>query len=136
VQRSCACEIQMCEHSGPGSVTPDVYARHSIYASWASSAVVQTIVDGYGYFDQVKKALPTNCSLDIIAAVQYADNAFSSSNATLSLAVQRKVIGSGDPNPESAAFMMQQPFEEFQVRQPLRPVPDTRLTYPLVSGAG
>jgi hypothetical protein len=125
VRQSCAYETQMCEHSEPGSVAPDVYARPRIYASWASSAYVQAIVNGYGYFDQIKKALPTNCLLDIIAAVQYADNAFSSSNATLSLAVQRKIIGSGDPNPESAAFMMQQPFTLFQVRQPLRRVPDT-----------
>jgi hypothetical protein len=102
----------MCEHSGPGSVTPDVYARPRIYASWASSAVVQTIVNGYGYFDQVKKALPTNCSLDIIAAVQYVDNALSGSNTSLLQDIGLKITS--DEDYDDIPEMMQSPFELFQ----------------------
>jgi hypothetical protein len=106
------CETQTCEYNGPGSVPADVYARPRIYASWASSAVVQTIVNGYGYFDQVKKALPTNCSLDIIAAVQYVDNALSGSNTSLLQDIGLKITS--DEDYDDIPEMMQSPFELFQ----------------------
>jgi hypothetical protein len=112
VRQSCVYETQTCEYNGPGSLTADVYARPRIYASWASSAVVQTIVNGYGYFDQVKKALPTNCSLDIIAAVQYVDNALSGSNTSLLQDIGEKITS--DEDYDDIPEMMQSPFELFQ----------------------
>ncbi|KAH9943800.1 peptidase S28 [Amylocystis lapponica] len=50
---------------------PDVF-----YAAWASSAVVESIVDYWGYFDPIRVFMPQNCSNDVQAVINYIDTTF------------------------------------------------------------
>ncbi|TFY59436.1 hypothetical protein EVG20_g7795 [Dentipellis fragilis] len=54
---------------------PDVF-----WAGYASSAVVQSIVDFWEYFDSVRRFMPQNCSADVQAVVQHFDQVFTSGN--------------------------------------------------------
>ncbi len=47
---------------------PDVF-----FAGWSSSAPVQTQVDGSIYYNPIHQSMPHNCSIDVHAAVFYAD---------------------------------------------------------------
>jgi hypothetical protein len=74
------------------------------------------MVNGYGYWDQVKRALPANCSADIISAVQYTDDALGGSNTSLALEVTEIVLGDGGgESPLDVGAFLQTPFWFFQV---------------------
>ncbi|KAJ5261208.1 serine carboxypeptidase S28-domain-containing protein [Penicillium angulare] len=66
--------------SYPGSRAAWLRLTHPeiIYASWASSAPVQTQYDGSLYFDPIARALPKNCTNDFAAAAKYIDETFKS----------------------------------------------------------
>ncbi|KAH9833657.1 peptidase S28 [Rhodofomes roseus] len=46
------------------------------YAGYASSAVVESIVDYWGYFDPIRQYMPANCSADVEAVITYIDETF------------------------------------------------------------
>ena len=46
------------------------------FAGYASSAVVQSITDYWGYFDVIRQVMPQNCSADVQAVVSYIDTTF------------------------------------------------------------
>ncbi|KAI0800449.1 peptidase S28 [Fomes fomentarius] len=48
---------------------PDVF-----YAGYASSAVVQAIVDFWGYFEPIRVNMPANCSADVQAVIEHIDS--------------------------------------------------------------
>lgn len=48
---------------------PDVF-----WAAWASSGVVESIVNYWGYFDIIRQFMPANCSADVQAIVGYFDD--------------------------------------------------------------
>lgn len=52
------------------------------YASWASSAPVQTQPDGSIYYNPAVRAMPQNCTNDIKAAIKFADDALSSGSSS------------------------------------------------------
>ncbi|KAH9942562.1 peptidase S28 [Amylocystis lapponica] len=52
---------------------PDVF-----YAGWASSAVVESIVDYWGYWEPIRVSMPQNCSKDVEAVIDHIDTAFTS----------------------------------------------------------
>ncbi|TFY55377.1 hypothetical protein EVG20_g9334, partial [Dentipellis fragilis] len=54
---------------------PDIF-----WAGYASSAVVESIVDFWKYFDIVRQFMPQNCSADVQAVVQHFDKVFTSGN--------------------------------------------------------
>ncbi|KAA1473355.1 peptidase S28 [Dentipellis sp. KUC8613] len=54
---------------------PDVF-----WAGYASSGVVQSIVDFWEYFDIIRQFMPQNCSADVQAVVQHFDRVFTSGN--------------------------------------------------------
>jgi len=56
---------------------PDVF-----WAAWASSGVVESIVNYWGYFDIIRSHMPQNCSADIQSVIAYIDDTFNSGNAT------------------------------------------------------
>jgi hypothetical protein len=96
-----------------------------IYASWASSAPVQGVVNAHGYYDQVERALPSNCSADVIAAVQYADDALSDLNSEKAKEVSDAVFNiitsetyEGAKNDTNVGSALQLPFQVFQVSLP------------------
>lgn len=61
--------------SYPGSRAAWIRIRNpeTFYASWSSSAPVETRVDGGSYYNVILHSLPSNCRKDAIAAVQHAD---------------------------------------------------------------
>ncbi|TFY66062.1 hypothetical protein EVG20_g5021 [Dentipellis fragilis] len=54
---------------------PDVF-----WAGYASSAVVESIVDFWQYYDVIRQSMPQNCSADVQAVVQHFDQVFNSGN--------------------------------------------------------
>ncbi|KIL68178.1 hypothetical protein M378DRAFT_158717 [Amanita muscaria Koide BX008] len=52
------------------------------WAGYASSAVVEAILDFWEYFEPVRQNMPQNCSADVEAVIQYIDQTFTSSNTT------------------------------------------------------
>ncbi|KJA16225.1 hypothetical protein HYPSUDRAFT_298283 [Hypholoma sublateritium FD-334 SS-4] len=51
-------------------------------AGYASSAVVEAIVDFWRYFEPIRQNMPANCSADIQAVISRVDKTFLSGNAT------------------------------------------------------
>ncbi|KAH9839143.1 peptidase S28 [Rhodofomes roseus] len=54
----------------------------AFYAAWASSAVVESIVDFWDYFDVIRQHMPQNCSADVQAVIAHIDSVFDSTNYT------------------------------------------------------
>ncbi|KAF9077060.1 serine carboxypeptidase S28-domain-containing protein [Rhodocollybia butyracea] len=54
---------------------PDVF-----WAGYASSAVVEAILDYWSYFEIIREFMPANCSADIAVVIAYVDEVFSSSD--------------------------------------------------------
>ncbi|KAH9856842.1 peptidase S28 [Lenzites betulinus] len=52
------------------------------YAGFASSAVVQAIVDFWGYFEPIRQAMPANCSADMEAVITHVDSVLTSNDST------------------------------------------------------
>ncbi|KAF2162031.1 hypothetical protein M409DRAFT_27411 [Zasmidium cellare ATCC 36951] len=78
-----------------------VRSPEAIYASWSSSATVAPLVDGSSYFNTQARTLPSNCSADVNAALQYIDSVLGGNdNASVSdmqirLATTNNAINSG-----------------------------------------
>ncbi|KAI0638520.1 peptidase S28 [Trametes polyzona] len=49
-------------------------------AAYASSAVVESIVDYWGYFEPIRQYMPQNCSADVQAVIAHIDQVFTSGN--------------------------------------------------------
>ncbi|KAI0832760.1 peptidase S28 [Trametes gibbosa] len=49
-------------------------------AAYASSAVVESIVDYWGYFEPIRQFMPQNCSADVQAVIAHIDEVFTSGN--------------------------------------------------------
>lgn len=56
---------------------PDLFA-----AGYASSAVVEAILDYWGYFEPIRQFMPKNCSNDVAAVIAHVDEVFSGDNQT------------------------------------------------------
>lgn len=54
----------------------------TFYAGYASSAVVEAILDFWAYFTPIRENMPQNCSADVQAVVAYVDQVFTSTNET------------------------------------------------------
>lgn len=62
--------------SYPGARAAFIRQRNpeTFFASWASSAPVQSRLDGSAYFNTIERSLPEPCKSDWIAAINYADD--------------------------------------------------------------
>jgi hypothetical protein len=56
---------------------PDVF-----WAGYASSAVVEAILDYWGYFEPIRQFMPANCSADVEAVIAHIDQVFTSNDTT------------------------------------------------------
>ncbi|KAE9409902.1 hypothetical protein BT96DRAFT_460529 [Gymnopus androsaceus JB14] len=56
---------------------PDVF-----WAGYASSAVVEAIMDYWGYFVPIRDFMPANCSADVEAVIAHVDQVFTSNDTT------------------------------------------------------
>ncbi|KIK60910.1 hypothetical protein GYMLUDRAFT_73702 [Collybiopsis luxurians FD-317 M1] len=52
------------------------------WAGYASSAVVEAILDYWGYFEPIRQFMPQNCSADIEAVIAHIDQVFTSNDTT------------------------------------------------------
>lgn len=62
--------------SYPGARAAFIRQRNpeTFFASWASSAPVESRLDGSAYFNTIERSLPEPCKSDWIAAINYADD--------------------------------------------------------------
>ncbi|KAF8806322.1 hypothetical protein BYT27DRAFT_6649057 [Phlegmacium glaucopus] len=52
------------------------------FAGYASSGVVEAIVDFWKYFEPIRQNMPANCSADVQAVIAHVDETFTKNNAT------------------------------------------------------
>lgn len=52
------------------------------FAGYASSAVVEAILDFWKYFEPIRQNMPQNCSADVQAVIRHIDSTFTGTNAT------------------------------------------------------
>ncbi|KZT71725.1 hypothetical protein DAEQUDRAFT_95102 [Daedalea quercina L-15889] len=103
---------------------PDVF-----YAAWASSAVVESIVDYWGYLDIIRKHMPQNCSADVQAVVGHIDTVFTSGNDTAIDGI-KDLFNMNLTHLDDFASILQNLLWEWQSLQPL-PDLSSRLFYQL-----
>ncbi|KDR84025.1 hypothetical protein GALMADRAFT_54306 [Galerina marginata CBS 339.88] len=58
------------------------------FAGYASSAVVQAILDFWQYFEPIRNNMPANCSADVQAVISFVDKTFTGKNATAIQAIK------------------------------------------------
>ena len=78
---------------------PDVF-----FASWASSAPVQTQVEMSVYWNPVYQNMPKNCSADVHAAVKYADNVLTHGSEAEVELLKKAVWLTNSANPRNVSF--------------------------------
>lgn len=64
--------------------SPDV-----IFASWASSAPVQSQINMESYYEAIERALPRNCSADWVAVTKYIDGILMGNDTTEQVVIKR-----------------------------------------------
>lgn len=79
--------------------SPDVF-----FASWASSAPVQTQLDNSIYFNPVYQSMPTNCSADVHAAVTYGDSVLTNGTEEEVKLVKKAIWLTNSANPRNVSF--------------------------------
>ncbi|KAI8968824.1 peptidase S28 [Trametes punicea] len=92
---------------------PDVF-----YAGYASSAVVQAIVDFWGYFEPIRQSMPLNCSADIEAVVAHVDSVIASNDSAQINTLQSTFGLQGLGHSDDFAAALQQNLFAWQDLQP------------------
>ncbi|KZT71695.1 hypothetical protein DAEQUDRAFT_723773 [Daedalea quercina L-15889] len=98
---------------------PDVF-----WAAWASSGVVESIVDYWGYFDIIRKHMPQNCSSDVQAVIGYIDTVFTSGNETAINDI-KELFDMNLTHLDDFASALQNPLFEWQGLQPSSDLSDS-----------
>ncbi|CDO72685.1 hypothetical protein BN946_scf184985.g105 [Trametes cinnabarina] len=88
------------------------------YAGYASSAVVQAIVDFWGYFEPIRQAMPANCSADVEAVIAHVDSVIASGDSTQIDALKSTFGLQGLAHNDDFAAALQQNFFAWQDLQP------------------
>jgi hypothetical protein len=70
-----------------------------VFASWASSAPVQSQINMASYCEAVERALSRNCSADWVAVTKYVDRVLMGNNTTEQIAVKRALYIAGESGP-------------------------------------
>ncbi|KAI0628443.1 peptidase S28 [Trametes polyzona] len=92
---------------------PDVF-----YAGYASSAVVQAIVDFWGYFEPIRQAMPANCSADIEAVISHVDSVLSTNDSAQITALKTTFGLQGLSHNDDFAAALQENLLAWQAMQP------------------
>ncbi|KAI0365894.1 peptidase S28 [Pilatotrama ljubarskyi] len=92
---------------------PDVF-----YAGYASSAVVQAIVDFWGYFEPIRQGMPANCSADIEAVISHVDSVLASNDSTQINTLKSTFGLQGLSHNDDFAAALQENFLAWQDLQP------------------
>jgi len=92
---------------------PDLFA-----AGYASSAVVEAILDFWKYFEPIRQNMPVNCSADVEAVISRVDEIFTSTDATAIQALKDS-FGIGDvTHLDDAAGALRNNLWDWQDLQP------------------
>ncbi|KAM5545184.1 hypothetical protein V8D89_001295 [Ganoderma adspersum] len=86
-------------------------------AGYASSAVVQAIVDFWGYFEPIRQNMPANCSADVEAVITHVDSVIGSNDASAISALQSTFGLPLEHNDDFAAALLKN-FFDWQMMQP------------------
>ena len=70
-----------------------------VFASWASSAPVQSQINMASYFEAIERALPRNCSADWVAVTKYVDGVLMGNNTTEQIAIKRALYVASQSGP-------------------------------------
>ncbi|KAG9312786.1 serine carboxypeptidase S28-domain-containing protein [Chiua virens] len=88
------------------------------HAGYASSAVVEAIIDFYDYFTPIRENMPQNCSSDVQAVIAYLDEIYAK-NDTTAIQDLKEVFGLGDlSHIDDFAAALQLNLFEWQNLQP------------------
>ena len=60
-----------------------------VFASWASSAPIQSQINMASYYEAAERALPRNCSSDWVAVTKYVDDVLTGNDTTEQIKVKR-----------------------------------------------
>ena len=59
------------------TLTSLLHSKPNLFqAAYASSAVVESIIDFWEYFDPIRQFMPANCSADVQAVIAHVDQVF------------------------------------------------------------
>ncbi|KAI0764283.1 peptidase S28 [Trametes elegans] len=95
------------------SKKPDVF-----YAAYASSAVVEAIVDFWGYFEPIRESMPANCSADVAAVITHVDSVLAT-NDSAQITTLKSTFGlQGLSHNDDFAAALQQNLLSWQSLQP------------------
>ncbi|KAI1784395.1 serine carboxypeptidase S28-domain-containing protein [Ganoderma leucocontextum] len=86
-------------------------------AGYASSAVVQAIVDFWGYFEPIRQNMPANCSADVEAVIAHVDSVLGS-NDTDAINALKATFGLPLGHDDDFAAALQQNLYTWQLLQP------------------
>jgi hypothetical protein len=70
-----------------------------VFASWASSAPVQSQLNMASYYEAVERALPRNCSADWVAVTKYVDGVLMGNDTTEQIAIKRALYAANLSGP-------------------------------------
>ncbi|KAH9925851.1 peptidase S28 [Epithele typhae] len=93
-------------------------ATDVFYAAYASSAVVQPIVNFWGYFEPIRQSMPANCSADIAAVIAHVDTVLTANVSADVLALKKTFGLDGLAHNDDFAAALQQPLYSWQSLQP------------------
>ncbi|KAI0065739.1 peptidase S28, partial [Artomyces pyxidatus] len=82
-------------YSGALTAFTMVNKPDTFFAAYATSAVVESIVDFWAYFEPIRLFMPQNCSADVQAAVKHIDEILENRNAT-AISALKSSFGMGD----------------------------------------
>lgn len=70
-----------------------------VFASWASSAPVQSQINMASYYEAIERALPRNCSADWVVLTKYVDDVLMGNDTTEQIAIKRALYNASLSGP-------------------------------------
>ncbi|KAI0065737.1 peptidase S28 [Artomyces pyxidatus] len=105
-------------YSGALTAFIKVNKPDTFFVGYASSAVVESIVDFWGYFEPIRLFMPKNCSADVQAAIAHIDQVFASGN-TAAISAIKNSFGMGDVvHPDDVTGSLRENLWDWQSLQP------------------
>ena len=78
-----------------------------VFASWASSAPVQSQINMASYYEAAERALPRNCSADWVAVTKYVDGILMGSDITEQIRIRRALYVARMSGPNGDTSMVE-----------------------------
>lgn len=85
-----------------------------VFASWASSAPVQSQINMASYYEAIQRTLSLNCSADWVAVTKYVDGVLMGNNSAEQLAV-RKALYTADSSGPGGNTTLVEPLSDANI---------------------